>query len=391
MAETSKKISIKKYSINKLDDRYVILSFDTNHHIKMSNVALKILSCFHENGEIEDAYHVALSEGLQLTLEDVKKFYCDIIEPNDLEVGTNHSAKRESLLWVKWPLGQLKRCSSLLAVLQYIFAKPIILTLSALMLSCICYSVYRVYNSSLNMLSLNSGALLLVTYFDMAIHELGHATAAYREKIELGEIGIGVYLFYPVMYVDISNIWRLNGKKRALIDAAGVYMQLLVVIPFTLLGIYYDNTFFYIANTSLFFATLINLLPIMKLDGYWFFCDLLGIENISQNAVDIIKHNTVVDVEKKRRYYLFSMIYVLSIGVVLLLTAIYGISVFMNYNQIIDKFILIKEAIISVQIGKVLYLINDIFLYLLPIAFSIFLIIKGCCIKLRKKEGDSND
>ena len=85
------------------------------------------------------------------------------------------------------------------------------------------------------------------------------------------------------------------------------------------------------------------------------------------------------------------MIYVHSIGVVLLLTAIYGISVFMNYNQIIDKFILIKEAIISVQIGKVLYLINDIFLYLLPIAFSIFLIIKGCCIKLRKKEGDSND
>lgn len=391
MTEISKKIRIKTYSVNKLDDSYVILSFGNHHHIKMSNMALKILSCFHENGGIEDAYHLAISKGLQLTLEDVKKFYCEIIKPNDLEIGTDHIAKKESLLWVKWSLGGLDKWNFLLSKLQYIFAKPVILILSALMISCIGYSIYCVYSLNLNLLSLNSVALLLVTYFDMVIHELGHASAAYREKIDLGEIGVGIYLFYPVMYVDVTNIWRLSGRKRALIDAAGVYTQLLVVIPFTLLGIYYNNSFFYIANASLFFATLINLLPIMKLDGYWFFCDLLGIENISRNAVGIVRQEITVDAKKKKRYYLFSIIYLISIGIALLLTVIYGVSVFLNYDQITDKFILIKEAIVSTQVGKAFYLINDIFLYLLPIMFCAYLIIKGSCIGLSKIKGAFND
>ncbi len=61
---------------------------------------------------------------------------------------------------------------------------------------------------------------LLVVAFTSALgtfcHEFGHAAALVRHGGKKPEIGVGVYVIFPVMHTDVSEAWRLSRKKRSL-------------------------------------------------------------------------------------------------------------------------------------------------------------------------------
>jgi len=59
----------------------------------------------------------------------------------------------------------------------------------------------------------------------LLLHELGHATAAYHYGCRQVEIGFGWYLFFGVFYAELSEIWRLTRKQRAVVDGGGMYFQ----------------------------------------------------------------------------------------------------------------------------------------------------------------------
>lgn len=41
------------------------------------------------------------------------------------------------------------------------------------------------------------------------LHELGHLSACHRFECEVGDLGLGLYFVFPVMYVDLSAAWAL--------------------------------------------------------------------------------------------------------------------------------------------------------------------------------------
>lgn len=54
---------------------------------------------------------------------------------------------------------------------------------------------------------------LLVTISDV-FHELGHASATSYFGANHGGVGMGFYLFMPVFFADVSDIWRLKKNKE---------------------------------------------------------------------------------------------------------------------------------------------------------------------------------
>ena len=42
-------------------------------------------------------------------------------------------------------------------------------------------------------------------------------------------MGVGLYLFRPVFYTDLSNAWKLNRKKRIVTDLGGIYFQVIMI------------------------------------------------------------------------------------------------------------------------------------------------------------------
>jgi putative peptide zinc metalloprotease protein len=122
----------------------------------------------------------------------------------------------------------------------------------------------------------------------MIAHELGHTTAAIRYGCRRVAIGWGVYLFLLVGYADLSEVWRLPRRQRAVVDVGGVYFQGLYVLG--LVAVYLATGAmlplygFVLANATM--AASVN--PFLKLDGYWVLSDLTGIANLRAQSGDVL-------------------------------------------------------------------------------------------------------
>lgn len=120
-------------------------------------------------------------------------------------------------------------------------------------------------------------------------HEIGHAAASYRFGVKPKEIGIGLYLIFPVLYTDVTDIWRLSKLKRVIVNLGGLYVQLLInlLLIWFLVSNFGDYDRITIARylIQLNVAMLIiNTIPFIKLDGYWIYSDLFSLPNLHKQA-----------------------------------------------------------------------------------------------------------
>lgn len=128
--------------------------------------------------------------------------------------------------------------------------------------------------------------IILVSIF---FHELGHLAACHRWGSPHGPLGFGLYFFNPVFYVDVTAAWRLNRFQRAVVDAGGIYIQLLFA-PLCLLLFWATQDPTYLLAIMVIDLILIgNLEPFMKLDGYWLLSDLTGVPNLHARTGEAAK------------------------------------------------------------------------------------------------------
>jgi putative peptide zinc metalloprotease protein len=108
-------------------------------------------------------------------------------------------------------------------------------------------------------------------------------------------VGIGFMVFYPRLYTDTTDSWRLPRKQRLLIDAAGIIAEVLfggiaaLVWSYSPPGIM-NSTMFYIFAVSTISSLLVNGNPCIRYDGYYILCDLLNIDNLMGRSADFFKH-----------------------------------------------------------------------------------------------------
>lgn len=181
--------------------------------------------------------------------------------------------------------------------LSFLFQPALMVVVTALSIGLLTLVVFRegvenIFHQALNEFSpltlLAASAIFsLITLF----HELGHASACQRFGLRHGHIGFGIYFFTPVFYSDSTHAWKLPHHKRLLIDVGGMYFQLVVLIPLTLLylgGIEKQLvTYLIILNIS---TILANLNPLLKYDGYWILADLLKINNLRVKTYHLTRH-----------------------------------------------------------------------------------------------------
>ena len=150
-----------------------------------------------------------------------------------------------------------------------------------------------VKNSTPVLLNFTRGFYNLVYFLGLLFlllwHELGHIVAAKKYKLIIKEIGIGVYSIFPVLYVDLNNIWSLPKEKRVIINLGGIYFQSifgLVLILFFRIWNYELFLDLFLLNFSI---LIINLIPILKFDGYWLVSDSFEILNLSRKSNEVVK------------------------------------------------------------------------------------------------------
>ncbi|MBM7690762.1 putative peptide zinc metalloprotease protein [Peribacillus deserti] len=122
------------------------------------------------------------------------------------------------------------------------------------------------------------------------IHEFGHAIACkyYGGKVE--EIGFLLIFFSPALYCDVSGIWAFEKKREKIITLfAGIYVQFII---FACSSILYYFFFGYSTWLATFVGwnllmVLSNIIPVIKLDGYWILSNLIEVPNLYEKSLKL--------------------------------------------------------------------------------------------------------
>jgi putative peptide zinc metalloprotease protein len=117
-------------------------------------------------------------------------------------------------------------------------------------------------------------------YLGLLLHEFGHATACFRGGEKPGHIGLGIYLLFPVFYTDVSRAWALSRKNRLCVDIAGLYMSLTLAFFASMVFFLHGGNAWSLLATAYTITVIACLNPFIKMDGYWFLSDLLGIPSL---------------------------------------------------------------------------------------------------------------
>lgn len=118
----------------------------------------------------------------------------------------------------------------------------------------------------------------------LLLHEFGHAISCRSYGAKHGDIGFGFYLLTPVLYADVTDVWKLSRKERVIVDIAGMYMESLLVLALIFLYIITGNPLFYYCSSVIVFNTLVNINPFLRFDGYWILSDITNTYNLRAKA-----------------------------------------------------------------------------------------------------------
>ena len=125
---------------------------------------------------------------------------------------------------------------------------------------------------------LNQPVLLLavfgLTVASVVFHEFGHASACRYGGARPGCIGCGFFLIWPSMYTDVTDVYRIGRGGRIRTDLGGVYFN--IVFMLAMGGAYFltGQQFFLSAVYLGHFEVLEQLMPAVRLDGYYILGDL---------------------------------------------------------------------------------------------------------------------
>ena len=263
---------------------------------------LELLKMFDGRRDVAEVFaaYDKLSPG-KYSLPKVERLVQDFLLPKSLLVDLNTpaflpeiSSKRTSYLFGKVRLIPQHVVYPVAKLFGWAFDKRVLISwLTIFVLSHLIFYLWLLPNLRTHFSHFGGSTISIVMLLSLVgafIHETGHASALVAYGCKQTEIGFGMYFYYPVLYTDVSEAWKLSRHQRATIDMAGVYFQ--SVFQLLLLGLFFINgssvpIYFFLFTDLIMFRT---MNPFLRMDGYWLVADLFGIFNLRQQSTKLIQH-----------------------------------------------------------------------------------------------------
>ncbi len=149
----------------------------------------------------------------------------------------------------------------------------------------------------------NLGLLYLTFAVLKLVHELGHGYACkimgLREGRggEVNTLGLMFLVLVPFPYVDVSSAWLLRERRaRILVAAMGMAWEIAIAAVAaivwsrandgTVLKAVAHNAVWVASVTTVIF----NINPLLRYDGYYMLCDMLGMPNLGRRSNEFVQH-----------------------------------------------------------------------------------------------------
>ncbi|MBX3444485.1 MAG: HlyD family efflux transporter periplasmic adaptor subunit [Planctomyces sp.] len=133
-------------------------------------------------------------------------------------------------------------------------------------------------------------AIALALFGCKVVHELAHGVAARHFGARVEECGILFLFFLPCFYCDVSQAWMFRSRgQRILVSAGGMLAELGLAAVAAWLWWFsrpgpIQSLLVAVMATCSVNTLLINGNPLLRFDGYFILCDVLGMPNLASRA-----------------------------------------------------------------------------------------------------------
>ncbi len=301
----SSAVSIKfsgELSIQKFEKGdYLIHEKGYDKRVVVNDTVLRIVERLKDNeyDNFESIVKIINDElEINASLEEVKTLIYEQLAPSGIiEMDGVDVSKANPLdyLTIRMTLFNAKLVSKVSWIFKDFF-EPVFFYATAIAMLCFVIPLVIVPSYIDSMSSLTAQEAFIATFLAMSgivMHELGHASACRKFGAKHGSIGLGFYLISPVLYADVTDVWKLRQRERIIVNLAGLYMQLILCAVAGIIFLFTHNgmalLFIYINLLS--FIT--NLNPFFRYDGYWVLSDAVKIHNLRPKAIRFVKDSIV--------------------------------------------------------------------------------------------------
>lgn len=281
-----KQIHIQNFSSASVKERFLLVY--NGRHYEAGAPVVDLIRCLQQENTQEEAVvaFVEKKKGM-FSCAQVEDVITRLIQPMFAD---GEKSRKRTFLYERelFSASAIDRFSD---ACSFLFRKTVMFPLMIAVLAAdICF-----FCITDNLLTFNGSAnaymvvgLLVFMVVSSLFHELGHASACKHFGIRHGGIGFGLYLNFPVLYTDVTEVWRLRRADRCIVNLAGVYFQMYILLA--LLALFYvtgsDTVRYMILTLNLGFIMTLN--PFFKFDGYWIASDVLGIPNLRSRSKELL-------------------------------------------------------------------------------------------------------
>ncbi|MFE0201635.1 hypothetical protein ACFW0I_38830, partial [[Kitasatospora] papulosa] len=177
-----------------------------------------------------------------------------------------------------------RQVARIAAALAWLHRPPVVvLVLSAAL--CVDVWLFAVHGAIAPVLQVLEQPVLMLAVFALIVaslvfHEFGHASACRYGGARPGSIGCGLFLIWPSMYTEVTDVYRIGRAGRIRTDLGGIYFNVVFVLGLALAYVLTGQPLFLAAIYLVHFEILEQLLPVVRLDGYYILGDLAGIPDL---------------------------------------------------------------------------------------------------------------
>lgn len=298
--------------------RFVLKDLASEKFFRISEYEYRLLKAMDGTVSVEQAIEKLKTEGYFYDLPDAKLVIAKA-EQVGLLLGTKYGTS-EFLTQSKQKMDQQKAAKQLSGIyFRYIplfnpdnflertlwiyklivnkYTATLMVLLTPIALYFVVVGIHNLKNVYLFFFNFHNLIILWCTIaLTKLIHEFAHAYTAKSYGIRVPEMGIGILMFFPVLYSNVTDAWQLGDRKqRMAIAGAGIIAEGVLAIlgtfvwTFTKPGMI-NSLAFYMMAMSLTSTILFNGNPLMKFDGYFVLTDYMQLPNLWAKSMKYVKY-----------------------------------------------------------------------------------------------------
>jgi putative peptide zinc metalloprotease protein len=233
-------------------------------------------------------------------------------------------------------------------------------------------------------------AVFLLSIVATFFHEIGHVSAARYFGVDVEKVGFGFYLFSPVFYSDVTSTWAIRPRDRIVVNLGGIYFQFIFLSVVAAIGTFF-NVFF---TKVLYLVGLIsiawNLVPFLRTDGFWIYCDAFQIHNLHASVSGFYRtlfrrdsHSAVSGLSRAASRRKFGVaLYAVARPIFLMVYAYSGILFYMTFIPGVDQ--IFKNALMHPSSKNIVHALIGC-MYLVGLIATPALVVKRIQARIRER------